>query len=103
MILPPGGNMASDIDELTIQYEEEGQVLVEELDKLILNRGAWTTILFLYREWNAAAEDFSPPKAGLRRYQKSKGVFRKRDGINLTAKNVSTLIAQLQSWFKTDK
>ncbi len=91
--------MASDIDELTIQYEEEGQVLVEELDKLILHRGAWTTVLFLYREWDAKAEDFSQPKAGLRRYQKTGGVFRKRDAINLTEKNIPLLIGQLQKWF----
>jgi hypothetical protein len=95
--------MSSDIDELTIQYEEEGQVLIEELDKLILNRGAWTTILFLYREWNAKTEDFSLPKAGLRRYQKTGGAFRKRDGINLTEKSIPMLIAQLQSWFKIDR
>ena len=93
--------MASDIDELTIQYEEEGQVLVEELDKLILHRGAWTTILFLYREWDTKSENFSPPKAGLRRYQKIGGIFRKRDAINLTEKNIPMLMDQLQSWFSS--
>ena len=92
--------MASDIDELTIQYEEDGQVLVEELDKLILHRGAWTTILFLYREWDAKKEDFGQAKAGLRRYQKTGGVFRKRDAINLTEKNIPMMMEQLQTWFK---
>ena len=92
--------MANDIDELTIQYEEEGQILVEELDKLILHRGAWTTILFLYREWDAKIEDYGTAKAGLRRYQKTGGVFRKRDAINLTEKNVPMLLEQLKAWFK---
>ena len=92
--------MASDIDELTIQYEEDGQVLVEELDKCILHRGAWTTILFLYREWDAKSEAFGQPKAGLRRYQKTGGVFRKRDGINLTEKNIPMLMEQLKTWFQ---
>lgn len=91
--------MATDIDELTIQYEEDGQVLVEELDKMILNRGAWTTILFLYREWNAKTEEYSQPKAGLRRYQKTGGVFRKRDAINLTEKNLPEMLTQLKTWF----
>ena len=91
--------MASDIDELTIQYEEEGQVLIEELDKLILHRGAWSTVLFLYREWDAKTENFGPPKAGLRRYQKTGGVFRKRDAINLTEKNIPMLMSQLKTWF----
>ncbi|MDR1397953.1 MAG: hypothetical protein LBJ14_09530 [Desulfarculales bacterium] len=92
--------MSNDIDELTIQYEEEGQVLIEELDKCILHRGAWTTVLFLYREWDAKTNDYGAPKAGLRRYQKSGGVFRKRDGINLGEKNIPLLISQLKTWFE---
>ena len=92
--------MANEIDEITVQYEEDGQVLVEELDKKILTRGAWTTILFLYREWDNKTENFSQPKAGLRRYQKTGGVFRKRDAVNLTEKTAPALIEQLQAWFK---
>ena len=92
--------MANEIDDLTIQYEEDGQVLIEELDKLILHRGAWTTILFLYREWDPKQEDFSAPKAGLRRYQKTSGTFRKRDAINLTEKTAPLLVEQLRAWFK---
>jgi hypothetical protein len=92
--------VASDIDEITIQYEEDGQVVVEELSKEILYRGAWTTILFLYRELDAKTGEFGPPKAGLRRYQKWQGTFRKKDAINITEKNAPALIAKLQEWFK---
>lgn len=90
--------MASDIDDLSVNYEEEGQVVVEELDKLILHRGSWTTVLFLYRERDKTGE-FGPPKAGLRRYQKSQGVFRKRDAINLSEKTIPLLTAKLKEWF----
>ena len=31
--------MATDYDELTIQWEEDGQVVVEELDKVIIQKG----------------------------------------------------------------
>lgn len=92
--------MASDIDDITIEYEEDGELVVEQLDKLILNRGQWTTILFLYRERERASGEFGPAKAGLRRYQKYQGVFKKRDAINLTEKTTPLLIAKLQEWFK---
>jgi hypothetical protein len=91
--------MGSDIDDLTVGYEEEGEVVVEELDKLILHRGSWTTVLFLYRERDRTSGEFGPPKAGLRRYQKYQGVFRKRDAINLSEKTIPLLTAKLKEWF----
>ena len=91
--------MASDIDDLTVNYEEDGQVVVEELDKLILHRGSWTTVLFLYRERDNKTGEFGAPKAGLRRYQKYQGVFRKRDAVNLTEKTAPLLIGKLKEWF----
>ncbi|MFR6519233.1 MAG: hypothetical protein ACLUPV_08445 [Bilophila wadsworthia] len=45
--------MSSTPDEITIEYEESGQILIKELDKVILSKGAWTTILFRYQELDA--------------------------------------------------
>jgi len=42
--------MAASIDELTVSYTDGGIETVQELDKVILSRGAWTTILFRYRD-----------------------------------------------------
>lgn len=94
--------MAETIDEITIGYEEEGVVVVEELEKIVLNRGAWTTVLFRYRERDRKTGEFGPPKAGLRRYQKFKGVFRKRDAINLSADTARKLYDTLPEWFEFD-
>lgn len=91
--------MAETIDEITIQYEENGEVIVEELEKVVLSRGAWTTILFRYRERDRNSGEYGPPKAGLRRYQKYGGVFRKKDGINITEKMAPALLEKLQEWY----
>ena len=40
--------MAETIDEITIDYEDGDILTTKELDKVILTRGAWTTILFKY-------------------------------------------------------
>ena len=92
--------MAETIDEITINYEEEGIQVVEELDKVVLNRGAWTTVLFRYRERDRKTGEFGPPKAGLRRYQKWKGVFRKRDAINLSEESAKKICEILPQWFE---
>jgi hypothetical protein len=94
--------MAETIDELTINYEEDGILVVEELEKVVLNRGAWTTILYRYRERDRKTGEFGAPKAGLRRYQKTKGVFRKRDAINLSPDAARTLVNTLSGWFEAD-
>ncbi len=90
--------MAENINDITVNYEEEGELLVEELDKVILNRGAWTSIVFRYRERNRQSGEMGPPKATLRRYQKYQGVFKKRDAINLSADAARTLSTVLQTW-----
>lgn len=97
---PKGFNVASDYDELTVQYEEDGQVLVEQLDKQVLNKGLWTTVLFLYRERDKKTGEFGAPKAGFRRYQKVGGYFKKRDAINLSEKTTPQVVTKLTEWFK---
>ena len=43
--------MAETVDELTIRYEEDGIETVKELDKKILTKGAWSTVIFRYQDW----------------------------------------------------
>ena len=50
--------MSSTPDEITIEYEESGQILIKELDKVILSKGAWTTILFRYQELDAETGEY---------------------------------------------
>ncbi|MDR3203274.1 MAG: hypothetical protein LBV23_00810 [Deltaproteobacteria bacterium] len=90
--------MAETIQEITVNYEDEGELKFEELDKVVLTKGVWSTILFRYRERDARTGKFGPPKATLRRYQKHQGAYKKRDAVNLTAITAKMLIATLQQW-----
>jgi hypothetical protein len=92
--------LATDYDELTIEYEEEGVLVVEELDKVILQKGTWASVLFKYRQLDRKTGEFGPPKAALRRYQKSGGYYRKRDAINLSEKSAKILVDTLNDWFE---
>ena len=92
--------MAENINDITVNYEEEGELLVEELEKVILTRGAWTSILFRYRERDRQTGEMGAPKATLRRYQKYQGVFKKRDAINLSADAAKSLVSTLDQWLK---
>ena len=91
--------MASTVDELTIDYEEDGIKVVEELDKVILSKGAWATIIFRYRQWQPSKEEYSPEKYTIRRYRKMNGQYRPQSKFNISSKDQALkIIEALQRW-----
>lgn len=95
--------MAETIDELTVSYQDGGIETVQELDKVILSRGAWTTILFRYREWDRAKGTYGPDKYSIRRYQKRLGQYQLQSKFAISSRaQAQTLIAALQKWVEVD-
>ncbi len=93
--------MSATIDEISIEYTEEGVVTVKELDKVILSRGAWTTIIFKYQEWDAKKEVYGPDKYSIRRYQKRNNAFQQKSKFNISsADQAQKLITALTEWVK---
>jgi hypothetical protein len=91
--------MAEKIDDLTIAYEENGQLLVKELDKEVLTRGAWTTILFRYRQYDTKIEDFGPEKFVIKRYRKINDQYRPQSKFNISSlKQARQIIDTLSRW-----
>lgn len=95
--------MVETIDEITVNYEEGGELLVEELGKVILSKGSWTTILFKYREWDNKKEMMGPIKYTIRRYQKRNGVYRQQSKFNISSvKQAQGLYDALGAWIAED-
>ncbi|CAK8710954.1 MAG: hypothetical protein CDV28_15115 [Candidatus Electronema aureum] len=93
--------MASEINEITVNYEEEGVLLVKELDKEVLTKGAWTTILFRYQEYDRTAEAFGPEKYTIRRYQKRDGQYLSKSKFNISsAEQARKIIETLSRWLE---
>jgi hypothetical protein len=94
-----GAHMSSTIDELTVDYTEEGQLVVKQLDKQVLSKGAWTTIIFRYQDWDNKKQDFGPDKYTIRRYQKKNGEYKQRSKFNISSKDqAQKIIEALQQW-----
>lgn len=93
--------MASTPDELTINYTEGGVDVVKELDKRVLTKGAWTTILYRYQEWNNSKEEYSKDKYSIRRYQKRNGEYQQKSKFNISSPDQARqLIEALEEWTK---
>ena len=93
--------MAETVEELTVTYEEDGIATVKELDKEILTKGAWSTIIFRYQDWNRSKEEYGPDKYSIRRYQKRNGQYQQKSKFNISSKDqAGKIIAALEKWIK---
>lgn len=91
--------MASSVEELTINYTEEGVLVTKELDKVVLTKGAWATLLFRYQDWDRAQQAYSPDRYSIRRYQKRGGTYMQKSKFNISsADQARKIIAALQQW-----
>jgi len=93
--------MSSNVEDLTVNYEEDGVELVKELDKVILTKGAWTTILFRYQNLNRSTGEFGPEMYSIRRYQKRQGSYIPKSKFNISnTKQAEKIAVSLQNWIK---
>lgn len=91
--------MAATIDELTIDYEEDGILVCKELDKSVLSKGAWSTIIFRYQQWDKRKEDYGPERYTIRRYRKLGGEYKPQGKFNISSPDQARKIVEtLQGW-----
>jgi hypothetical protein len=94
-------DMTSTVEELTITYEEDGIETIKELDKQVLTKGAWSTIIYRYQDWNRSKEEYGPDKFTIRRYQKRNGEYQQKSKFNISSKDqAEKIISALESWIK---
>ncbi len=95
--------MAETVNELTIDYTEDGIKVVKELDKVVLSKGAWATVIYRYQEWNRAKEEYGPDRYTIRRYQKRNGEYQQRSKFNISSKEQArNIVEALQKWIKEE-
>ena len=95
--------MAETVDELTIEYTDDDLVTVKELDKQILTKGAWATLIYRYQDWDRKKEEYGPDKYSIRRYQKRNGEYQQKSKFNISSKDQATkIINALENWIKDE-
>jgi hypothetical protein len=91
--------MASDVQELTINYTEDDILLVKELDKEVLTKGAWSTVMYRYQDWDRQKEAYGPEKYTIRRYRKINNEYRQQSKFNISnRKQARQIIDALSKW-----
>ncbi len=90
---------ASEVEDLTIEYTEDGQLITRQLDKIVLTKGAWSTIIFRYQDWDRRKQEYGPEKYSIRRYQKRNGEYMPKSKFNISSRDQAQKIVEaLQTW-----
>src|SRR5881392_2658763 len=92
--------MAETLEELSYDYEDEGTLVRKELDRAVLTKGSWATIMFLFQELDRQKGKFRPPKMAIVRFKKSKGSYRKQSSFNISNEKQGRQIAEVfERWY----
>lgn len=92
--------MSDNIDNLTISFVQDDRNVIKELEKRVLTRGNWTTIMYKYQELNKKTGEYGAPKASIRRYQKRSGLYRQQSKFTVSSGKQAREISKiLTEWF----
>lgn len=91
--------MSATIEDLTINYEEDGVQIVKETGKEVLSKGAWTTILYRFQNLDRKTGEFGKDMYTIRRYQKRQGEYLMKSKFNISSKEqAKKIIDTLSAW-----
>jgi len=91
--------MAREIDDLTVNWEDDGVLVVKELDKVVLSRGAWSTIIYRYQDWDRQKGEYSQDRFTIRRYQKRNGEYQQKSKFNISSRDqAKNIVNALEKW-----
>ena len=92
--------MAETVEEITISWtDDDGTVTLKELDKVVLTKGAWATLVFKYQDYNRTSGEYGPVKFRIGRYQKRNGVYYAHSKFNISSEEQARKIIDiLQGW-----
>lgn len=92
--------MTEAIDQVTVNWEEDGELKVKELKRHVLSKGAWATVMFLYVEMDPKTKEYREPKVSIRRYKKRGDQYMLQSKFNVSSEAQGKEIARIiHEWF----
>jgi hypothetical protein len=93
--------MVETLDELSYDVEEDGVLVRRQVDRVVVARGAWATVMFLYEELDRATGAFRAPKIAVARFKKLRGAYRRHSVFTLASiAEARALTDVFERWFE---
>lgn len=87
------------VDDITVNYEQDGKLLVKELKKEVLSKGVWATIIFLYQQLDEKTGEYKEPKICIRRYKRVKGFYQMQSKFTFSSdKQAKQIASMITKW-----
>jgi len=92
--------MVETVEDISYDYEEDGKLVRKELEKAVLSKGSWATLMFLYQELDKKTDEWRAPKVAIVRYKKWNGQYRKQSGFNISSeKQARQIVEAIEKWY----
>ena len=94
---------AESLDELSYDLEQEGVLVRRQIDRVVVSRGAWATVMFLYEELDPTSKTgtFRAAKIAVVRFRKLRGAYRRHSAFSLASvTEARELTAVFERWFE---
>ena len=95
--MPP----ATTLEELSYDFhDDDGTLVRKEIEKQVLSKGAWSTVMFLFQELDRKSGAFRAPKVGIVRFKKAGGAYRKQSSFHISSEKQGRQIMDvLERWY----
>jgi hypothetical protein len=91
--------MGSTVEDLTINYEEDGVLIVKQTGKEVLTKGAWATVMYRYNNLSRSTGEYGKDMFTIRRYQKRNGEYIPKSKFNISSTDqAKKIISALEGW-----
>ncbi len=92
--------MFKTIEDISYERKDDEDLTLKQLEKEVLTKGAWATIVFKYQEIDQKTNDFGAEKAANVRYRKRKGYYTQQRAFAITnAVQAQKIVKILSGWF----
>ena len=92
--------MVETLEELTYDSEEDGTLVRKQLDRAVLTKGGWSTVMFLFQELDRASGKFRAPRMAFVRFKKARGVYRKQSSFVISGGPQARQFAEVfERWY----
>ena len=93
--------MSSTVDDLTVNYEDDGVLVVKQTGKEVLSKGAWATVMYRYNNLIKSSGEYGKDMYTIRRYQKRNGEYIPKSKFNISSTDqAKKIIAALKNWIE---
>jgi len=93
------------VEDLTVNFlDDDGTLLSKELDKVVLTKGTWATLMFKYQDLDKATGKFKASKYSIRRYQKRNGEYWTKSKFTISSPAQAAKVCEvLNRWIATEE